>query len=102
MILPSLMQQPLDVLVLYAGYWTDVNTTREHLHSLAIHSRHRVYYAPATNDAPCDIDLNLFDVIIIHYSVRLIFPRHGLTPEFLHAVAAYDGLKILFIQDDYD
>src|SRR5579859_3585556 len=79
-------QRPLDVLVLYSGYETNTEATREHLHAFALYSRHRVYYAPATVDATPDVDLNLFDAVIIHHSVRLIYPRHGLTPEYLRAL----------------
>ncbi len=46
-------------------------------------------------------DLQLFDVVIIHYSVRLAFPGY-LSPAFRAALRTYRGLKLLFIQDDYD
>jgi hypothetical protein len=101
--------RPLNVLVLYGCYYTGTDTTREHLHAFAIHSRHRVFYAPATVNpgacgapVPLDFDINLFDVVIIHYSARLVFPGFGLAPPFLEALTAFRGLKMVFIQDDYD
>jgi hypothetical protein len=94
--------RPLDVLVLYSGYETGTDTTREHLHALALHSRHRVYYAPAAIDARLDFDLADFDVVVIHHSVRVAYPGRGLTPTFFQAVEAFCGPKFIFLQDEYD
>ncbi|MHC4608540.1 MAG: hypothetical protein ACYTAF_16635, partial [Planctomycetota bacterium] len=91
----------LNVLVLYDDRSTHINTVWEHLQSWAVFSRHSVYYAVATNDAPCGVDLSLFDVIVIHYSVRLSLDWH-LSPPYADALRKSDAFKILFIQDEYD
>jgi hypothetical protein len=49
----------------------------------------------------CANDLSAFDVIVIHYCVRLAYDWH-LSPSFAEALRDYGGYKILFIQDEYD
>ncbi len=91
----------LRILVLYARRAVRVNTVREYLMSWALYSRHDVKYAAATGTALCTFDLDLFDVIIIHYSVRLNVENH-LSVSYAEALSKYSGLKVLFIQDEYD
>jgi hypothetical protein len=91
----------LNIVVLYDESVVYINTVREHLESLAWYSRHHIHYANAVYGVPLNFDLNLFDVVVIHYSVRLPYPWH-ISPAFSAAVRAYQGLKLLFIQDEYD
>jgi glycosyltransferase involved in cell wall biosynthesis len=94
-------KEPLDVLVLYDTNSLHVKTTEHHLRSFAQFSGNRYHYVPATSGAICRHDLTLFDVVIIHYSVRICFPGH-LAPSWERAIREYPGLKVLFIQDVYD
>lgn len=91
----------LKILILYDDYSTHVNTTLEHLESFSLFSRHEIFYAIATHNARCEIDLSSFDVIIIHYSVRVSLDWH-LSVSYAEALRRYSGFKILFIQDEYD
>ena len=61
----------LNFLILYDGAALHTNTVRDHLQSFGLFSRHQVYYAHAVNEAPLDFSLDQFDVVIVHYSVRL-------------------------------
>lgn len=45
-------------------------------------------------------DLRRFDAVIIHYSLVITVDEY-LSPFFRERLAAYDGLKVLFIQDEY-
>ncbi|MFM6002207.1 MAG: hypothetical protein ACKPB7_02840, partial [Sphaerospermopsis kisseleviana] len=54
----------------------------------------------ATNNAKCNFNLELFDVVIIHYSVRLCFDL--LSPHYRQPLQNFNGFKVLFIQDEYD
>src|SRR4051794_22481568 len=92
---------PLNVLILYDQRSVFTNTVREHLDSFARFSSHHVAYAHAASDSPLNFSLDQFDVIIVHYSIRLAFDWH-LSPEFALALRSFGGLKALFIQDEYD
>jgi len=46
------------------------------------------------------LDLDEFDVIIIHYSLVIISDSY-LSPAFRYKIRRFQGLKIQFIQDDY-
>jgi hypothetical protein len=96
----------LNILMLYDDHSTFTSTVREHLESFAAYSRHSFHYMPATStpipsSESFDIDLSIFDAIIVHYSVRLSLP------DFLQAriaakIERFHGLKFLFIQDEYE
>src|SRR5262245_10998688 len=91
----------LNVLMLYDEQSVFTNTVRDHLDALARYSRHRVYYAHAVNGAPLAVPLDYFDVVAIHYAVRVALGWH-LSLACAQALEAYRGLKVLFVQDEYD
>src|SRR5262245_54608954 len=62
---------PLNVLMLYATNASFTGTVTDHLNSFRRFSRHNFYYADAVNNAPCHVDLELFDAVVIHYSCGL-------------------------------
>lgn len=99
--------QQLNILILYDQHSLHVPTIREHLNSFSAFSTHHVFYANATRGmkanepAQCLVDLSIFDVVIIHYSVRLSLTWH-LSPSFAAHLRQFSGLKMLFIQDEYD
>ncbi len=101
-------EKELNTLILYDENSTHVNTIEEHLLSFKKYSKNTVFYLPATgtypleNLDPADVyNLDLFDVIIIHYSVRLSLRDH-LNSDLIDILAQYSGIKVLFIQDEYD
>ncbi|MGH8765636.1 MAG: glycosyltransferase family protein, partial [Burkholderiales bacterium] len=93
--------RPHNLLVLYDAHSTHVNTIDEHLRSFSKCSRHNVFYASASQAETVTTDLSLFDVVIIHYCIRVNVPGH-LSTVYADALKRYPGLKILFIQDEYD
>lgn len=88
-----------NTLVLYNETQTFTSTVHEHLAGFARFSRARVFFAHQDLNAPVT-DFALFDTVIIHYSIRLPFDQ--IAEETAHALAAFGGLKVLFIQDEYD
>lgn len=96
-----------NVLVLYDDRSTHVSTVREHLTSFTKYSKHRIWYASGSADVPAVevakgcLDLEAFDAVAIHYSLRLSVQDH-ISPVVAEAVRAYFGPKLLFIQDEYD
>jgi glycosyltransferase involved in cell wall biosynthesis len=98
----------LNMAVLYDDRWMHINTIREHVEAFRKYSRHTTYFVPVTGAWPLpteklrrEIDLSLFDVLIVHYSVRLSLPDH-LSEKFAHQIERHMGLKVLFIQDEYE
>ncbi len=102
-------RRKLNILVLYDDHSTHIMTVREHLQAFAHHSKNNVFFLPATLDhsspippvAPSAWDFSCFDAVILHYSVRLNYPDHFAAP-LAKRLAEFDGLKLLFIQDEYD
>lgn len=101
----------LNMLICYDERSTHINTVKEHIECFRRYTNHNVYYLPATKfvgqplssskDPAAHIDLSVFDVIIVHYSVRLCFSDF-INPYLAEKLAAYDGVKLLFIQDEYE
>ncbi len=94
-------EDPLNILVLYNHGSTYINTVQEYLESFSKYSRHNIYYADGLQGSQCITDLSLFDVVAIHYSLRLCLPDY-ISTDFAKALQKYEGLKVLFIQDEYN
>jgi hypothetical protein len=68
--------------------------------SFGNYSRHSFFFCHADQNSKLDLDMHLFDAIGIHYSIRLPFDQ--ISPSIDQALQSYQGLKFLFIQDEYD
>lgn len=99
-------RKKLNILILYEAKSVHVNAIKEHLESFAYYSYHKIHYAPGSADFSdrVNVDLTSFDVVIIHYSLRLCVEsgNYTLSPQMATALRAYSGYKVLFIQDEYD
>ena len=77
------------------------NTVLDHMEAFSRFSRHEVRtFNPKSLRRIVALDLDDFDVIVIHYSVVLSSPLY-ISPHFLEALRRFRGLKVQFIQDDY-
>ena len=101
-------KRALNMAILYDDRSTHINTIREHLEAFRKYSRHVVYFVPVTgawslgaDELRREIDLSLFDVLILHYSVRTSLVDH-LSEAFALQIERHAGIKILFVQDEYD
>lgn len=90
----------MNILCLYDATQTFTNTLYEYLYSLGAFSSDKYFYAHTDQSEQLKVDLDRFDGICIHYSVRLPFDH--LSASTVEAVCKYKGLKFLFIQDEYD
>lgn len=90
----------LNVLYLYNSTQTFTNTVYEHIACFAKYSGHRSFYAHQDQTTEFSVDLSRFDAVAIHYSIRL--PYDQVSPSTVQALKAFNGLKFLFIQDEYD
>jgi hypothetical protein len=89
----------MNILILYDQYSTFTNTIYEHLLSFKRYSDHRYYYCHGQNPR-VKIDWKQFDVLVIHYCLRVAF-KH-IPPELLVQIRQFKRPKVLFIQDEYD
>ena len=88
-----------NMLVLYNETQTFTATVFEHVSSFARFSPARVFFAHQDVSFPA-CDLGPFDIVIIHYSIRL--PFNQIAEATAQALTAFTGLKVVFIQDEYD
>lgn len=100
----------LRIALLYDGVTSmHVNTIREHLESFAKYSKHFIFYIPATPafwrrssiEVFDSVDFSAFDVVILHYSIRVSLVDH-LEEGLAQAMEAFGGVKVLFVQDEYE
>ena len=101
-------KRSLNMAILYDDRSMHISTIREHVEAFRKYSRHTIYFVPVTGAWPLaadelrrEIDLSLFDVLVLHYSVRTSLVDH-LSEAFALQIERHAGIKILFIQDEYD
>lgn len=103
------INDPLNVAIFYDPASCHVSTVKEHLKAFQRYSFHDITFIPAANkwgvsskiNLLGSVDISLFDVAIIHYSIR-ISKSHHLNENLAEALQEFSGLKILFIQDEYE
>jgi hypothetical protein len=115
---------PLNVLVLYHDGFTHIECTREHMTAFATRSRHQFSFLPADETLtrgethyrlfddyqaawPQGLDFSLFDAVVWHYSLPAYRQPPAYKGDYISAAVLeqftrYDGLKIVFVQDEYD
>lgn len=97
---PEERSDDLNVLVIADRLIGYVGTIADHLSALKSHSRHDLVVVDFRTFKELGIPLERFDVVVIHYS--LILASETYIPADLGArLAAYPGLKVAFIQDEY-
>lgn len=74
----------------------------QHIEALSTSSRHDVRrFNPVAHPAACRrLDLSEFDVVVIHYTLT-VFAERYVPPVLAEKIAAYRGLKLQFVQDEY-
>src|SRR4051794_12792081 len=86
------------VLILYDQHEVLAKTTLDYLASFYHYSRYQISYV--SSYAKCRFDLDYFDVVVLHYTVRICIAGR-ISTSFMNALRSYRGLKALFIQDEY-
>ena len=77
------------------------NTVLDHIEAFRDFSHHRVSnFNPKAMRRSIALDLDEFDVVVIHYSV-VLSDAGFISPHFRDKLRRFRGLKIQFIQDDY-
>ena len=75
-------------------------TIRDHIGSLEGLSRHRWYRFPMLGEIPSSVELNRFDVVVIHYTLTACNEFY-LSARSRVRLANCRALKAIFIQDEY-
>jgi len=90
----------LSVLFLYTHPLPEVDAIIDHVEALTLASRHHVCRINMISQLPPRLDLDRFDVIVIHYSITICLSNH-LCAESYRRICESKPLKVLFIQDEY-
>jgi hypothetical protein len=92
---------PLHVLLLADDQKGAPSTIHDHIQAFTRYSRHDVrVFNPRGLARSRFLDLGEFDVVVIHYSLVVIWDDY-FSKWFRDEVARYDGLKVQFLQDEY-
>ncbi|MGE0608883.1 MAG: hypothetical protein AB7O62_17440 [Pirellulales bacterium] len=84
----------------YQTYGSNANTMLDYIDAFPQHSRHHVVPVSHLGELPEFISLDWFDVVVVHYSICVI-SDHYLGASTKRRLAAFQGLKVLIIQDEY-
>lgn len=80
----------------------DASTVTDHLDSLINFSAHNLTQLSFIRQLPKCLDLSRFDVVVIHYTVAIGYmSEHYINQEAKQKIRDFNGLKIVFIQDEY-
>lgn len=90
----------LNILLLCDFQKNAAGTIEEHIYAFQNYSNHNVYILNNVPSLPKKLQIQKFDIIIIHYSI-FISKDNYLCHESRQCIAEFKGLKIVFIQDDY-
>ncbi|HEV2415041.1 MAG TPA: hypothetical protein VGX27_09535 [Candidatus Dormibacteraeota bacterium] len=91
----------LRVLLLCDDNPANANTMLDHISAFPKYSRHLVKtFNPRWLVRSRTLDYREFDVVVVHWSLSMIFD-HYLHRSFRDRLAAFTGLKVHFLQDDY-
>ncbi len=99
-----LNENKLNVLILYEGKSTYTSTVKEYIDAFKNFSGHNIYYDVASDQSKCYVQFEYFDVVVIHYSLRLCLESGGctLSPAYADSLRDSTAYKIAIIQDEYD
>ncbi|MCZ7562525.1 MAG: glycosyltransferase [Burkholderiales bacterium] len=97
-------EQTLDVLLVAFIHRSTAGTIADHIHAVKTLSTHNVWTVrrihPLGGILPTRLDLSRFDALILHYSLYLLDDVY-LSKAAKERVAAFPGVKVLFVQDEY-
>ena len=93
-------ERPLRVLLACNYDPANAATVCDHINAFARYSRHDIHVLSAVGEIFDGIKLSSFDAIVIHYSLALALESY-VGPRSRRALAAFQGAKAVFIQDEY-
>ncbi len=96
------MAQGLQILLMCNRPHTkkDAATIIDHIDSFVNYSQHSVYLLSNILHFSKQLNLNKFDVLVVHYSLTLL-GNFYLSDNIKKKISEFKGLKVVFIQDEY-
>lgn len=98
----------MNVAILYDSFLSmHVNCINDHLQSFRRFSEHKITYISCVSQYwngdfdPSSINFDVFDAIVIHYSVRISVSGH-FDERIISKLKNCSGKKLIFIQDEYE
>ena len=82
------------------GEYESAATIIDHIDSFEKYSKYEIVTWSTLEGLPDQDILSLFDCLIVHYSISLLYERY-VSRETLEKIRSFNGLKVLFIQDEY-
>jgi hypothetical protein len=79
---------------------SQAGTVFDHLDSFHKYSCHNIFELSTIHSIPKSIDLDRFDVVVVHYTLGIGF-EHFISQETKDQLAQSRAIKIVFIQDEY-
>jgi hypothetical protein len=89
-----------NVLVLYNGQSMFTPTVQDYLESFRRYSRNNIHFLHVDFHTEPAFAFAGYDVVIVTYSCRLCY-LENMSPSVRRAVADFRGLKVAFVQDEY-
>ncbi len=93
-------QKKLNILLLCADAAKKTGTTKDHIGAFENMSRHRVLAVDSIIASRANLNLDLFDAIVFHYSIVISMSSY-IPEEFAARLSRFSGAKMLFIQDEF-
>src|SRR4051794_28487403 len=91
---------PLETLLICDYRENIAATVREHINALTNLSRHHIRMVSMLGDLPSGLNLEHFDLVVIHYSL-VACKNSDFSASSRHKLRGFTGLKAAFVQDDY-
>ena len=96
----SRKERPLRILLACNYDPHNAATICDHINAFTRYSRHDVHVLSKVGEIFDGIKLSSFDAVVIHYSLALALESY-VGPRSRRALAAFQGAKAVFIQDEY-
>lgn len=80
----------------------DASTVTDHLDAFINFSEHKITQLSFVGKLPSHVSLARFDVLVIHYTIAIAyFSEHYINQATKKQIREFNGLKVVFIQDEY-
>lgn len=78
----------------------DANTIVDHIEAIQNYSTHKIWLCSNRGNIPNQLDLQKFDIIIVHYSLCILNNCY-IAKNSKDRIRNFKGLKVAFVQDEY-
>jgi hypothetical protein len=90
----------LEILLICDYHSSSAATIVDHISAFEQYSEHNIHTLNSLGNLPNELDINKFHIIVIHYSICIVSDYY-ISPSAREKIRNFQGLKVLYIQDDY-